>query len=134
MSIIKKNEFLLKLKESFQKQKEDLGTRYPDKYYNHITQKIDTNISHGDDWKIFETNVEQAHEQFIQKLITKYPQLTHSDLRLCTYLRMNLSSKEIAPLMRISVRGVENHRYRIRKKLDLPSDINLTDFILGLKI
>lgn len=134
MSIIKKNEFLLKLKDALQKQKEDLGTRYPDKYYNHVVKKIDNNISHGDDWKIFETNVEQAHELFIQKLLTKYPQLTHSDLRLCTYLRMNLSSKEIAPLMRISVRGVENHRYRIRKKLDLPSDINLTDFILGFKV
>ncbi len=134
MSIIKKNEFLLKLKDVLQKQKDDLGTRYPDKYYNHIVSKIDNHISQGEDWKIFETNVEQAHEQFIQKLITKYPQLTHSDLRLCTYLRMNLSSKEIAPLMKISIRGVENHRYRIRKKLDLPSEVNLTDFILGFKI
>jgi len=47
---------------------------------------------------------------------------------------MNLSSKEIAPLMKISVRGVENHRYRLRKKLNIPSNVNLTDFILAFEV
>ncbi len=133
MSIIKKNEFLLHLKEVLKDQKYQLGTRYPDKFYNHIITKLDKNISSGDDWKIFETNVKEAHEFFLQKLIKEYPQLTHSDLRLCSYLRMNLSSKEIAPLMKISIRGVENHRYKLRKKLNLPRDINLTDFILAFE-
>jgi DNA-binding NarL/FixJ family response regulator len=45
---------------------------------------------------------------------------------------MNLSSKEIAPLLRISFRGVENHRYRLRKKLLLKKEVNLTDFILSV--
>lgn len=134
MSIIKKNEFLLELKNLLKNQKYQLGTRYPDKYYDHVIGKIEKNISGGDDWKIFEMNVEQAHEAFVQKLIHKYPELSHSDLRLCTYLRMNLSSKEIAPLMRISVRGVENHRYKIRKKLGLKPEENLTDFILGFQV
>ena len=134
MAIIRKHEFLMKLKEMLKRQKQELGTRYPDKYYNQIIEKIDKNISGSDDWKIFETNIEQAHEQFIQKLVHTYPHLSHSDLRLCTFLRMNLSSKEIAPLMHISVRGVENHRYRIRKKLGLASDENLTDFILAFEV
>ena len=134
MSIIKKNEFLLDLKEILKNQKYELGTRYPDKYYRHIVNKIDKNISSGDDWKIFETNIEKAHDRFIQKMLKEYPQLSHSDLRLCTYLRMNLSTKEIAPLLRISVRGVENHRYRLRKKLNLDPEENLTDFILAFEV
>ncbi|MEX0986362.1 MAG: hypothetical protein WD052_02710 [Bacteroidales bacterium] len=134
MSIIKKNEFLMNLQEILKEQKYQLGTRYPDKFYNSVVNKIDKNIASGDDWRIFETNVEKAHEFFIQKMIEEFPQLTHSDLRLCTYLRMNLSSKEIAPLMKISVRGVENHRYRLRKKLKLSPEVNLTDFILAFKV
>jgi DNA-binding CsgD family transcriptional regulator len=134
MAIIRKHEFLTKLKDILKRQKNELGSRYPDKYYNQIIEKIDKNISGGDDWKVFEANIEQAHEPFIQKMLNTYPQLSHSDLRLCTYLRMNLTSKEIAPLMHISVRGVENHRYRIRKKLNLDSDVNLTDFILAFEV
>lgn len=134
MAIIRKNEFLLRLKSILKKQKQDLGTRYPDKYYNELIRKIDQNISGGDDWKVFETNLEKAHELFLQKMIWDYPELTHSDLRLCTYLRMNLSSKEIAPLMRVSVRAIENHRYRLRKKLKLPRDVILNEFIIGIKV
>ena len=53
------------------------------------------------------------------------------DLRLAAYLKMNLSSKEIAPLLNISVRGVENKRYRLRKKLGLSEEANLTEFIMN---
>jgi len=132
MAIIKKNEFLMDLKKTVARQKEELGTRYPDKYYNHLNNKIDRNISSQDDWQLFETNFEQAHEQFLRKIKEAYPDLTPSDLRLCAFLRMNLSSKEIAPLLGISVRGVENHRYRLRKKMGLEHDVILTNVILSL--
>jgi len=130
MSIIKKNEFLLELKRIIINQKEQLGSRYPDKYHQHILNKIDNNISSSDDWKLFEINFERAHEQFLKKIKDDFPGLTPKDLRLCAYLRMNLSSKEIAPLLGISVRGVENHRYRLRKKIGLEHDDNLIDLIL----
>lgn len=129
MAIIKKNEFLLNLKKNIEKQKTELGTRYPDKYFNYLNDKIDTNISNQDDWQVFETNFERAHEQFFGKIKDSFPELTSSDLRLCAYLRMNLSSKEIAPLLGISVRGIENHRYRLRKKMNLQHDDSLTDTI-----
>jgi ligand-binding sensor domain-containing protein/DNA-binding CsgD family transcriptional regulator len=130
MAIIKKNEFLMGLKETIENQKEQLGSRYPDKYYQKLITKIDNNIESHDDWTIFETNFERAHELFLKKLKEDYPDLTNKDLRLCAYIRMNLSSKEIAPLLGISVRGVENHRYRLRKKMELEHDDNLVDFIL----
>ncbi|MCW0483751.1 helix-turn-helix and ligand-binding sensor domain-containing protein [Gaoshiqia sediminis] len=130
MSILKKNEFLLDLKRIVAEQKEQLGSRYPDKYYLHLTDKIEQNISSHDDWQLFETNFEQAHEQFLKKIKDDYPDLTGKDLRLCAYLRMNLSSKEIAPLLGISVRGVENHRYRLRRKMGMEHDDTLIDLIL----
>ena len=132
MASIKKNEFLLELKEAIKNQKEELGTRYPDKYYNALAKKIDNHISSLDEWKVFEIHFEKAHEKFLQKIMQRYPALSHSDLRLCAYLRMNLSSKEIAPLLRISYRGVENHRYKLRKKFNLKKEENLTDFILSI--
>jgi DNA-binding CsgD family transcriptional regulator/ligand-binding sensor domain-containing protein len=132
MAIVKKNEFLLQLKKTVTNQKEQLETRYPDKYYYHLIKKIDDNISSHEDWHLFETNFERAHEQFLQKIKEQYPELTSKDLRLCAFLRMNLSSKEIAPLMGISVRGVENHRYRLRKKMGLDHDDSLIDMILKL--
>ncbi len=131
MSIIKKNEFLMELKEIIDKHKTELGSRYPEKYYNCLIRKIDVNISNQDDWQVFENNFERAHEQFFEKMKTSFPQLTQSDLRLCAYLRMNLSSKEIAPLLGISFRGVENHRYRLRKKMNLEHDENLVHIISG---
>lgn len=132
MSLVKKNEFLLDLKKTLFNQKNELGSRYPDKYYNHLLGKIEENISNHDDWQLFETNFERAHDQFYLKLKETYPNLTPSDLRLCAFLRMNLSSKEIAPLLGISVRGVENHRYKLRKKLNLEHDEILTDTILSI--
>lgn len=132
MLMIKKNEFLLDLKNSIDRQKAELGSRYPDKYYNHLLKKIDANITNQDDWQVFENNFERAHEQFFEKMKKTFPTLTSSDLRLCAYLRMNLSSKEIAPLLGISVRGVENHRYRLRKKMNMMHDDSLTDIILKI--
>jgi hypothetical protein len=132
MAIIRKNEFLIDLKNIVRKQKEELGSRYPDKYFNYLNNKIDENISSRDDRQIFENNFERAHEQFFQKMKNKYPDLTSSDLQLCAYLRMNLSSKEIAPLLGISIRGVENHRYKLRKKLNLQPEDSLTDVMLSV--
>lgn len=132
MSIIKKNEFLIRLKQTLARHKDQLGSRYPDKYYLNLTKKIDENISSQDDWHLFETNFERAHEQFLHTIKERFPNLTPRDLRLCAFLRMNLTSKEIAPLLGISVRGVENHRYRLRKKIGLEHDDNLIDMILTL--
>ena len=131
MSVIKKNEFLLELKRVLKSQKNQLESRFPDKYYQDLVKKIDDNISSHDDWKTFENNFERAHEEFIKKLKTSYPKLTPGDLRLCAYLRMNLSSKEIAPLLGISVRGLENHRYRLRKKMGLEADANLNEVMMN---
>jgi DNA-binding CsgD family transcriptional regulator len=80
------------------------------------------------DWENFIYHFDKAHNSFTINLKQKYPKLTANELKLCTFLRLNLSTKEIAQLMNISLRGVELGRYRLRKKLELPTETSLFDF------
>ncbi len=102
------------------------------KLKSEIKKAIKINEVNKHEWEIFETNLNQIHNEFIINLSKKYPHLTPKDIKLCVYLKMNLSSKEIAPMMNISFRGVELHRYRLRKKLNLTQDDNLSKFLLSL--
>ena len=73
------------------------------------------------------------HSDFLTELKEKHPAITPNELKLCAYLRMNLSTKEIAKLMNISVRGVEISRYRLRKKLQIPPEASLFDYFIALQ-
>jgi len=133
MTIIKKNEILVNIRKEVVVQKNALGTQYPNKYYDKLIKIIDENISSEDDWAIFQTNFDRIHENFFRNLHIRYPELTSNDLRFCAYLRLNLSSKDIAHLMNISLKGVEVGRYRIRKKIGLPSGKSLTEFMIEFR-
>lgn len=100
------------------------------KLKSEIKKAIKINEVNKHEWETFETNLNQIHNEFIINLTKKFPNLTPKDIKLCVYLKMNLSSKEIAPMMNISFRGVELHRYRLRKKLNLTQDENLSKFLL----
>lgn len=102
------------------------------KLKSEIKKAIKINAVNKHEWETFETNLNQIHNEFIINLSKKYPNLTSKDIKLCIYLKMNLSSKEIAPMMNISFRGVELHRYRLRKKLNLVQDENLSKFLLTI--
>jgi DNA-binding CsgD family transcriptional regulator len=82
------------------------------------------------DWEHFAVHFDTVHSDFLKELKEHYPHLSSNELKLCAYLRMNLSSKEITQLMNISVRGVEISRYRLRKKLLIPKETNLFDFLM----
>ena len=101
--------------------------------YRSLTKKLDSSINEDEDWKQFEVNFKELHNDFFENLLRQYPRLTPKDLKLCAYLKMNLSTKEIAPLMAITVRGVEIHRYRLRKKLGIDSSQNLSNFLIKFK-
>ena len=133
MTIIKKNEILVTIKEEVIAQKNALGTQYPNKYYDKLVRLLDENLSSEDDWAIFQTNFDRIHENFFRNLHINFPELTSNDLRFCAYLRLNLSSKDIAHLMNISLKGVEVGRYRIRKKIGIPSTKSLTEFMIEFK-
>ncbi|WGD34246.1 triple tyrosine motif-containing protein [Olleya sp. YS] len=125
MSLIKKNEFLNTIKS-------ELNDKVKDTNLKSVIKIIDKNINNKDDWNLFEEAFNNADKDFLKKVKSKHPSLTSNDLRLCAYLRLNLSSKEIAPLLNISPRSVEVKRYRLRKKMELAHDVNLTDYILSI--
>ncbi|MGY5353325.1 triple tyrosine motif-containing protein [Wenyingzhuangia sp. IMCC45467] len=124
MNIIKKNELLNSIKKELLKGEP--------KNINTVLKIIDKSLKNTDDWKLFEEAFNNADKDFIKKIKTLHPSLTSNDLRLCAYLRLNLSSKEIAPLLNISAKSVEVKRYRLRKKMNLTNDENLVDHILSV--
>lgn len=133
MTLITKNEMLARIREEVFRQKNALGTQYPNKYSDKLLKMIDENITSEDDWARFEANFDRIHENFFRHLHRDFPELTSNDLRFCAYLRLNLSSKDIAHLMNITLKGVEVARYRIRKKIQLPSSKSLTEFMIEFK-
>ena len=125
MSLIKKNEFLNSIKKKLNYVSADQNIRQ-------VVRMIDKNLNNTDDWKFFEEAFNNADKDFLKKSKSKHPNLTSNDLRLCAYLRLNLASKEIAPLLNISTRSVEVKRYRLRKKMNLDHETNLANYILEL--
>ena len=95
-----------------------------------IFKMISDTEKSNEDWDRFALYFDQVHNNFLHILKTKFPQLSPTDLKLCAYLRLNLSSKEIAHILNISLKGVEVSRYRIRKKLNLSTETNLYDFLI----
>jgi DNA-binding CsgD family transcriptional regulator len=85
------------------------------------------------DWEHFAQHFDKVHNEFVAGLKEKHPGITANEVKLCAYLRMNLSTKEIAQLMNISVRGVEISRYRLRKKLGLASEVSLFDYLITIR-
>jgi tetratricopeptide (TPR) repeat protein/DNA-binding CsgD family transcriptional regulator len=81
------------------------------------------------DWDKFEAQFKAAHPEFLLTLKQQYPELSKMETRVCTLLRMNLKSADISRLTCLSERNIENHRYRIRKKLGLESDVNIHEFL-----
>ena len=79
--------------------------------------------------KRIEDQFDLIHNNFMKRLHAKHPELSHNERMMCAYLKMNLSTKEIAPLLNISVRGVETIRYRLRKKFALEREDSLTDYL-----
>ncbi len=77
------------------------------------------------DWNVFIKLFNDINPNFNKYLIKKCPEITESELRICNLIKMSFSAREIADILSITVRGVEQHRYRIRKKLNLQSDLTI---------
>ncbi len=124
-NLIRKNEVLQSMKDDL------LVARNDPQALQKIIRRIDAHLEGDHDWEIFEASFNRVHDEFFKRLMLRFTDLTPGDMRLAAYLKMNLASKEIAPLLNISTRGVENKRYRLRKKLGLPEDVNLTEFLMA---
>jgi DNA-binding CsgD family transcriptional regulator len=129
--LVTKNELITEIKKAISKlePKFEINKELKKEFKNiiHLTEQNDDIDA---DWENFIQSFDQVHSDFFKRLNEGYKALSPNDYKMCTYLRMNLTSKEIAALMNISIRSVETNRYRLRKKLGLHQDENLTQFLL----
>ncbi len=125
-SIIKKNEAIILLRNELTRLKDVSPNSYRTKKIIASSEKY---INNKNDWKQFEENFKEFNTDFFDNLVKQFPKLTTRDLKLCAYIKTGLTSKEIAPLMNISKRGVELHRYRLRKKLKMESNDNFLNYL-----
>lgn len=125
LSISKKNDLLRRVKDELSYAKDENSVRT-------IIKTISKSLRGNDDWDFFQEAFNNADSEFLKKLKQLHPTLTPSDMKLCGYLRLNLSSKEMANLLNITPRSVEIKRYRLRKKLELKHEDNLVNYILAL--
>ncbi|WP_229724475.1 triple tyrosine motif-containing protein [Winogradskyella forsetii] len=125
MNLVKRNELLGNIKSELSKSKSlnEVGK---------VVKLINSSINDTNDWELFEEAFNNVDKDFMKKIKTLHPSITPNDLRLCAYLRLNLSSKEIAPLLNISHKSVEVKRYRLRKKMELDHEQSLSNYIIEL--
>lgn len=126
MHLVERSDALIKVKDELQQLYKKTGGNHDVKKAIQLVNDIEKNNSN---WEQFATHFDEINNDFLKKLKSKFPALTNTDLKVCAYLQLKLSSKEIAQLMNITVRGVEISRYRLRKKLQLSTEKTLNDFL-----
>src|SRR5574344_1794603 len=132
---LNKNELLTDIKHDLKKISMDLQNKDESNALRKIILlqgKLTRNIEQEVDWKQFEENFDIVHDRFLRKLSERYPWLNKNERKLCVYIHMGLLTKEIAPLMNLSTRGVEMLRYRMRKKMELERADDLEGFFQTL--
>jgi DNA-binding CsgD family transcriptional regulator len=131
LQLNQKIEFLTHLK-SYLKELHEKSSDQDKKLIANLVNQIEKDNSLKKEWEQFEFHFDKANNNYFKKLKELYPDLTIKDLQMCSYLRLNLSNKEIANMLNISIRGVEKSRSRLRKKMNLESDTNLAEFLIKL--
>jgi DNA-binding CsgD family transcriptional regulator len=100
--------------------------------FSKLNKSIVREVNTDKSWKDLEKHIKNVHFDFLKRVKEKYPTISPRELDLCTYLLMNMSTKEIAEIMNISSGGVEVSRYRLRKKFGLNKKENLTGFLMSI--
>jgi tetratricopeptide (TPR) repeat protein len=125
LQMLQKNELMQELKEKLEQNNNlsrDTG----------IHKLINQGLNQDKDWSDFNTYFESINKNFYTKLKQNFPDISPNDLKICALIRLNLSSKDMASILNISPDSVKTARYRLRKKLQLNTEDNLTEFILSL--
>lgn len=132
MNLLQKRELMNKIKDEILKLQEEEEPDLRARNIRRIIKIINEQLEMNDDWERFSQYFDKSNNDFLKTLREGYPLLTPADLKLCAYLRLNLSTKAIADLLNLSIRGVESSRYRLRKKLSLANDVSLSEFLLNI--
>lgn len=129
MNLYKRSRLLTKLREDITSASKKLSEKEQRKDLTKVIKLISETEKQNNDWEQFSMHFDDVHNNFLKRMKENYPELTPADLKICAYLKINLSSKEIAQILSISLKGVEIARYRLRKKLNLPTGVNLVSFL-----
>jgi hypothetical protein len=129
-ALVEKDRSINTIKRELEIMFQKLEGRFPNRYYDKILKVINGQLTQKKDMLDFERYFAASQSGFYDELRQNYPNLTPADLRLCSLLKMNMNSKEISILLGITVRSVEVSRYRLRKKLELEPEENLTKVIM----
>lgn len=119
----RKQELMMELREELVRLEDTTKNEKTRRDLKALIRKIKSRLNNDDYIKVFEANFERVHHQFFSELRERYPDLNSKELRLCALVKMNLTNKEIAPIMNISIRGIETARYRLRKRLSIHDDM-----------
>ena len=131
MHLVQKADLMSKIKGELFKLKKDINDDTYAADFNKIIRLLNAEEKSDESWEQFTVHFDKVHVDFLKHLKDAYPAITSNELRLYAYLKMNLYTKEIAKLMKISPRGVEIGRYRLRKKLNIDGNVNLFEFFNG---
>ncbi|EOR95449.1 hypothetical protein ADIARSV_1365 [Arcticibacter svalbardensis MN12-7] len=134
LNIVQKKEFLLRVKEGLQRLEKSGKETIDTVEIKKIVRLLSEEKKINEEWEQFSVHFDKVHTDFLKVIKERYPSINQPELKLCAYLIMNLSSKEIALLMAISVRGVEISRYRLRKKLQISTETNLFEFLFSIQM
>ncbi|MEP6712283.1 MAG: triple tyrosine motif-containing protein [Ferruginibacter sp.] len=133
MHLVQKGELLTRIKTELNQMMKAVDN---DKAVSELKKMIKV-LSEDDridkDWEHFTQHFDKVHSDFVVRVKEKHAAISGNELKLCAYLRMNLSTKEIAQLMNISIRGVEISRYRLRKKLGISSETSLFEYLIKIE-
>lgn len=126
MQLIERDEYLTNLKEKLLTPSGRLSTKGVKEVLRSIS------VSSAQNWEEFRTRFVAVNQSFYRRLNERFPHLSPGDQKLCALVKLNLSSKEMSKLLGISIESVHTNRYRLRKKLGIKRDTNLTEFIGSL--
>ncbi len=99
---------------------------------NEVIRTLEAARQEDDDWLQFDERLNAVHQNFLEKMSASYPQLSPTELRVCSLIRLNCATKDIARIMNVSSRSAEMYRYRIRRKMALASGDNLQSILAGI--
>jgi len=129
MLLVKKRELLIDMHEDLKVLKESVKQDSARQVVRDLIKRINANLQNEEHLQVFEANFERVHHEFFTKLKSTFADLTPKELQLCAFVRMNLTNKEIASILNISVRGVETARYRLRKRLAISHEQDMAAFL-----
>jgi tetratricopeptide (TPR) repeat protein len=127
LHLVQKNTFIRELMENLEQIKNS-----PEKFkmeFRRIVMLLKKENASDKDWEVFKTYFADVHNDFDQKLKTLYYDISEKEIRLAAFLRMNLTTKEIAATLNVLPDSILKSKYRLKKKLNLNKDTDLTSFL-----